>query len=767
MYSCSRDGRIKLWNLENGTCSSTWDIPEQLPIESMTVVGDMAYMSCFWRGEEAGRALAFDFVEGEAKEVRVKLSTPRQVVSCLSSAQNPVIATHDRHTILVWDAKSFGSKSPLALHHTKAFTCVAVSPDGTKVAAGDVSGRILIWHDVQEALTLRSMQGEEEENDERPWAYVEPPAATVHWHAHPVGCVSFSRDGKYILSGGQEAVLVLWDVQSGLRAYLPRLGGPLVGISSCRMDPAKYCLRQLDNTIRTVNTASMVIESSIHGVRPLPDVPGHPAAIFESHSGNAVVVGPHAVLQFYDVYKDVHVDRLQLSRRNIVSMSESHGKELSLTSVDADIQCLAFSLDASLLVTVESKPDASGASSTANVMKFWNRVPDESRQYGAPYTLNTISENPHKSSSGTHAITGVAINPSLDIVGTSSTSGDFALWATHVTESSGEGHIRAWKKIAMITGHRGDPLTSITFSMDGTVAAVSGAQQASGGVSLWDTATCSFIGELPPAFACQDAPEKANALQRDSLFFLPDLPTLVFVCQYGIAVYNVLSMSIVWSADISNICMVTPDPYSQHWAIVMGSDVCKGPMAKEQYASGAVVLFCGEEDHPKAAWMIRRQHSSLEKPAILNPATTPRNDRSIRSNVSSCRTEIAFVPPKTRPYEHAQPLSIPGCSPLLVFSQDREFSLAISPEITDIDDVVQSLADDGIAASPPTQAGAAGQSGYEQIFGVQARHHTTRGSSPEVQPSLPAHIKLFDAPSHALPPMTALCTEFLSHLLTK
>eukprot|EP00889_Picochlorum_renovo_P009010 jgi/Picre1/36040/NNA_003496.t1 len=584
VYSCSRDGTVKLWNLDDGTCSSTWEIPQHLPIESMTVVGDMAYMSCFWRGEEAGRALAFDFVEGEAKEVRVKLSTPRQVVSSHSSAQNPIIATHDRHTILVWDTKSFGSKSPLALHHTKAFTCVAVSPDGTKVAAGDVSGRILIWHDVQEALTLRSMQGEEEENDERPWAYVEPPAATVHWHP------------------------IRWVVC------------PLVWME---------------------NTSFLAARGS----------PGAVGPVFESHTGNAVVVGPHAVLQFYDVYKDVHVDRLQLSRRNIVSMSESHEKELSLTSMDADVQCLAFSQDASLLVTVESKPDASGASSTANIMKFWDRVPDESRQYGAPYTLNTISENPHRSSSGTHAITGVAINPSLDIVGTSSSSGEFALWGTHETESSGQGRIRAWRKIAMIPGHRGDPLTSIAFSMDGTVVAVSGAQHASGGVSLWDTATCAFIGELPPAFACHDAPEKSNSLQRDSLFFLPDSPTLVFVCQHGIAVYNVLSMSIVWSADISNICTVAPDPYSQHWAIVMGNDVCKGPMAKEQYASGAVLLFHGEDDHPRAAWMIRRQHSSLEKPAVLNPASTPKDHRSIRSacdqpNVSKCRTEIAFRPTK-------------------------------------------------------------------------------------------------------------------------
>ena len=31
---------------------------------------------------------------------------------------------------------------------------------------------------------------------------------TVHWHAHAVGALCFSLDGKFLLSGGQEAVLV-------------------------------------------------------------------------------------------------------------------------------------------------------------------------------------------------------------------------------------------------------------------------------------------------------------------------------------------------------------------------------------------------------------------------------------------------------------------------------------------------------------------------------------------------------------------------------
>ena len=379
---------------------ATWEVPQRLPVESMTIVGDLAYLTCSWRGEEAGRALVFDLLKGEAREVRVKLSTPRPIVSSVDSiSNNSVIATHDRHTLLVWDAQSFGSKSPLALHHTKAFTCVAVSPDGLRIAAGDVTGRIMIWHDIQEALSMRSLQEVEDsmrlnDEDDKPWAYVEPPAATVHWHAHAVGCITFSQDGRYLLSGGQEAVLVLWDVGTGARAYLPRLGGALVGISSCKMDAAKYAIRQVDNTIRIVNTASMIIECSIHGIRPAPSSE-YPSVVFEGYSGKAVLSGPHGVLQFYDISKDLHIDKLQLSKRNIVSMSEGNGEGVNISSLDPAIRFIAFSNDGHTLATVESKPGASGSIQNS-ILKFWNRCNDGGKQYGSPYILTTLSENPHR-----------------------------------------------------------------------------------------------------------------------------------------------------------------------------------------------------------------------------------------------------------------------------------------------------------------------------------------------------------------------------------
>lgn len=397
VFSCSRDGSIKLWNLDAGRCISTWNIPDNLPIKDIVVAGDVAYVTYFWRSNDAGRILEFDLIKGEAKEMRVKLSIPRSVV-CSSGHGSAVVATHDKHTILLWQSASFGRRFLLALHHTKAFTCVAVSQDGTKLAAGDISGRILIWHDIQDAISARVAHAtsRDDDNDE-PWTYTDPPAATVHWHAHAVECIEFSGDGRYLLSGGQEAVLVLWDILSGSRGYLPRLGGPIIGISPCRMDPSLYCLRQADNTVRVVNIASMVIECSIHGVRPMPgnSTVGQIPLIIEPREGHALIPGPHSLLQFYDIFKNIHVDRLQISQRNIVSMTEpsSLGKEGVLSS--HAVSRIACSKDASLLVSVESPSDIS-INRNRDVLKFWDRCPDDTRQYGSPFLVNTASENPHR-----------------------------------------------------------------------------------------------------------------------------------------------------------------------------------------------------------------------------------------------------------------------------------------------------------------------------------------------------------------------------------
>lgn len=58
----------------------------------------------------------------------------------------------------------------------------------------------------------------------------------LHWHAHAVSDVCFSSDGTYLLTGGEEGVLVQWQLETGGRHFRPRLGAPVVGVACCPGD---------------------------------------------------------------------------------------------------------------------------------------------------------------------------------------------------------------------------------------------------------------------------------------------------------------------------------------------------------------------------------------------------------------------------------------------------------------------------------------------------------------------------------------------------
>ena len=75
--------------------------------------------------------------------------------------------------------------------------CLAIDNTEGRVAGGDVSGRILIWHNLKAGLATAA-EGKEAKLSN----------TTVHWHSRAVQCLTFSLDSAYLLSGGSEAVLV-------------------------------------------------------------------------------------------------------------------------------------------------------------------------------------------------------------------------------------------------------------------------------------------------------------------------------------------------------------------------------------------------------------------------------------------------------------------------------------------------------------------------------------------------------------------------------
>lgn len=138
---------------------------------------------------------------------------------------------------------------------TEAPTCIAVNSSaipGKKstvdVAIGGVLGCIYLHKDVTN-------------NSFRPEA-----SRQLHWHREVVGDLAWSLDGNYLISGGRETVLVLWQLDTGAKQFLPHLESPVENIVVSPTG-ASYAVRLADNSVMVLSTSELTPTTNIAGLQ--------------------------------------------------------------------------------------------------------------------------------------------------------------------------------------------------------------------------------------------------------------------------------------------------------------------------------------------------------------------------------------------------------------------------------------------------------------------------------------------------------------------
>lgn len=122
------------------------------------------------------------------------------------SPSGKFLGIKEKRKLHIWKVPKIDSDSAVSkkitLHHTKTFAVFAFHPTERIVAAGDVTGRILIWRGIGTSKLLNSKSttnGEYKpgvrDNDDA------ESCSTWHWHSAGVGLLSFSSDGVYLFSG--------------------------------------------------------------------------------------------------------------------------------------------------------------------------------------------------------------------------------------------------------------------------------------------------------------------------------------------------------------------------------------------------------------------------------------------------------------------------------------------------------------------------------------------------------------------------------------
>jgi NET1-associated nuclear protein 1 (U3 small nucleolar RNA-associated protein 17) len=89
----------------------------------------------------------------------------------------------------------------------------------------------------------------------------------LHWHAHKVNSLVFIPGSPYLLSGGEEAVVVQWHLETQAKNFISRLGNSILTISLSLPAMTYYSVQMADNTVKIVRFDNNKIKCQVKSCR--------------------------------------------------------------------------------------------------------------------------------------------------------------------------------------------------------------------------------------------------------------------------------------------------------------------------------------------------------------------------------------------------------------------------------------------------------------------------------------------------------------------
>jgi NET1-associated nuclear protein 1 (U3 small nucleolar RNA-associated protein 17) len=559
-FTASLDGFIRLWDLSDGAPIKAWNL--SAPIRHMVVSPDAstAYATVL-KGVDLVGKKAVSYVNeinlvdaGKQK----RLFKCRAAASLALSARGDTLFAVARKDLLVWSTDDApGDKEPRRLRHARNLVAVAAHPQDAFVAVGDERGEIFRWYSAAGALGTEVCSKD-----------------NMHWHAHAVRCLGASEDGSYLLSGGEEGVLVLWQIETGHRQYLPRLGGAInaLATSACGTIVAVLCQEQ---TIQLVNLLTRKVQRTLR-MLPLPAAPtlDAPPAGAEPGTGAAALGARAAVLgveprhgyvmlnprgttlQLWDALSGRHVGSVEATTRNHVKGAGQLGGGGKQRPIPQRVLLAAFSAGGDSLALVHGREDAGGAGGGAGggaaaemQLSFWGKKEGS-------FAAQTKVMAPHAGRVGA-----LAYSPTADAVVSAGDDGTFKLWDARRAAGDGPGaqaeRTTVWRCSA-VGSFRAVGSRAAAYSRDGSVLAVAFASS----IPLYAADGLALQGCLTNA---------AVAEPVEALHFTAGAPYLVAASPFSLAVWELRTMSLAWWYDTA-VASVAVHPTLPEIAVGLAGD---------------------------------------------------------------------------------------------------------------------------------------------------------------------------------------------------
>ena len=589
----SLDGLIRLWDYREGRLLRTLDLgapvhhacghaslPDQLfvALEATDLKPDPAdggepksrVYSISLRPkalEHAELRAAVSPATARSPARRVRLAQPRVVRALAVSPSGQFLLAMNPHQINILRTAHLQGGFVVHLDSAEPLTALAFHPTDNYFATGNAKGQIRLWYDVLDADDAINGAGAESDKEDAVMTKRKgskllnrPATAVFHWHAHPVASIAFTPNGAYLLSGGEESVVVLWQLHTGHKEFVPRVGAPVLTLSITNgvQSEQQIAARLRDGSVIFIGSQKLKIHKTISGLKADPvrltDLASRPAVrvplAVQPLTKNLVLPAGHpSSIQFYSPAEDAQALELEVSPSNRVSSAST---QIEPTRVDM----VAFSTPASAgrnagsywMATVDSW--ANGHFTPSRHLKLWHHRSDQSG-----FILATRIDRPHDA-----PITSVSFSPNAEqpLLLTTSTDGTIKIWAL-VNDG--------WQCRTSIA-YRGFCPIDAAWSQDGSMFAVAHSRS----VTLWSLASASLIHAFPCA---------AIAPARSVEFTNAEGTSLLAGGQHGTVVFDLLTFEETFTLAFE-VGQIAPKPKS---SLFVATE--KSAKGKETEASGA------------------------------------------------------------------------------------------------------------------------------------------------------------------------------------
>jgi NET1-associated nuclear protein 1 (U3 small nucleolar RNA-associated protein 17) len=336
-------------------------------------------------------------------------------------------------------------------------TCGAFHPTEDWFVTGDVRGIVRLWY----CLSDEGVKGDEVVGSSKSQGglrksellhrtqcprlvtditgHRSAPTTTLHWHSHAVSSIAFNSSGTSILSGGQEAVVVIWSVATSGKEFVPRVGGEISALAV--RPPAEGREEEIwaglkDGSVKRLGadgrggrTIKGGFESS--RIQPFTASPSnqHVPIAYHGPTSSLLLPASHpSSLQLYSSTLQTALLELEVAPSNRVSAFA----DKPIESAHVDRAVLSRDEGSEWLATAESREaDEEEGGLEERAIKVWRWDAD-----AKTYSLTTRLPEPH-----TSRITSLGFSPVPVTLAPTDKQGSLLLLST-----SEEGTARLWKE---------------------------------------------------------------------------------------------------------------------------------------------------------------------------------------------------------------------------------------------------------------------------------------------------------------------------------